>query len=81
MEDIKSFWFDTALMGDDVAPLKLLLDFAPKGKILYGSDYPFVREVAVVSKIETMDGVVDGERELALVTREAALELFPRFSD
>lgn len=81
LEDVKSFWFDTALMGDDAAPLNLLLESAPKGKVLYGSDYPFVREPAVVSKLVTMDGIVDGEgRELASATREAALELFPRFA-
>lgn len=81
LEDVKRFWFDTALMGDDTAPLHLLLEFAPSERVLYGSDYPFVREPAVLKKAETIDRMVDAHgRELTLVTRGAALKLFPRFT-
>ncbi|KAF2688318.1 hypothetical protein K458DRAFT_440022 [Lentithecium fluviatile CBS 122367] len=78
-EDAKKFWFDTALMGDDDGPLELLLGFAQAGHVLYGSDYPFVREPAVVKRAITIDDIVDGDgKELPLVTRENALKLFPR---
>jgi 6-methylsalicylate decarboxylase len=81
MEDAKSFYFDLALEGH-TAPLQLLMDFAEEGHILWGSDYPFLRENEVAQKWQAIDGVVDGEGEkLTLVTRRAAQRLFPRLAD
>jgi predicted TIM-barrel fold metal-dependent hydrolase len=91
LEDAKSFYFDLALVGH-TAPLRLLLDFARKGHILWGSDYPFVREDAVAQKSQVIDGVEVGVemdvtpgREgngltLTSVTRRAAHMLFPRLA-
>jgi predicted TIM-barrel fold metal-dependent hydrolase len=85
LDDAKSFYFDLALVGH-TAPLQLLMDFARKGHILWGSDYPFVREAAVGSKTQALEGVVEmqdsGEaEELTLITRKAAQVLFPRLAD
>ena len=40
LKDAKSFYFDTALSGNDLS-LPLLLDFAPPGHVLFGSDFPY----------------------------------------
>ncbi|OCK73150.1 amidohydrolase 2 [Lepidopterella palustris CBS 459.81] len=78
LEDAKSFYFDLALVGH-TGPLQLLMNFAKKGHILYGSDYPFVREDMLEQKTRAIDGMVDGDgEELVLVARKAAQTLFPR---
>jgi len=40
LTDAKKFYFDTALSGNDLS-LPLLLDFAPPGHMLFGSDFPY----------------------------------------
>ncbi|KAG9235757.1 hypothetical protein BJ875DRAFT_440067 [Amylocarpus encephaloides] len=78
LEDAKSFYFDLALVGHE-APLRLLMDFAKKGHVLYGSDYPFVREDGVVQQLQTIDSKeLKLDPSLTLVTRQAAKTLFPR---
>ena len=82
LEDAKSFYFDLALVGYG-APISLLMDFAAEGHVLYGSDYPFVRENGVVKQLEVVDVVGVGETEeltapLTETTRQAALALFPQ---
>jgi predicted TIM-barrel fold metal-dependent hydrolase len=97
LEDAKSFYFDTALVGEK-GPLRLLTSFAKPGHVLWGSDYPFVREEPLVRKSQRIDGVLvsedqdddkdEGEMDrgsamaaaLPLVTRKAAVALFPRFA-
>jgi predicted TIM-barrel fold metal-dependent hydrolase len=72
LDDAQSFYFDLALVGH-AAPLRLLMDFAKDGHVLYGSDYPFVREDGVMCQLQTIDSGVD-----VAVTRKAAQALFPR---
>jgi predicted TIM-barrel fold metal-dependent hydrolase len=40
LNDAKSFYFDTALAGNDYT-LPMLLDFAAPGHVLFGSDFPY----------------------------------------
>jgi predicted TIM-barrel fold metal-dependent hydrolase len=40
LEDLRSFWFDTALSGSPAA-LPSLLAFAKPGHVLFGSDWPY----------------------------------------
>jgi predicted TIM-barrel fold metal-dependent hydrolase len=40
LDDLRSFWFDTALSGSPAA-LPSLLAFAKPGRVLYGSDWPY----------------------------------------
>ena len=78
LEDAKAFYFDLALVGHK-GPLQLLVDFAEPGHILYGSDFPFVREDMVAKKAKAIDSAKDAEGEaLTLAARKAALGLFPR---
>ncbi|MET8809183.1 amidohydrolase family protein [Streptomyces sp. NPDC004546] len=46
LEDLRSFWFDTALSGSPSA-LPGLLAFARPDRVLFGTDRPFAPEVAV----------------------------------
>lgn len=77
MEDAKSFYFDTALSGSQDV-LDLLLNWAPEGRVLYGSDFPYATIEADWSNRE-LEG-----RQMDAVTRRAiyqinAVSLFPRF--
>lgn len=40
-EQLRSFWFDTALTPSDYA-MPALLELADPGRIVYGSDHPYV---------------------------------------
>jgi predicted TIM-barrel fold metal-dependent hydrolase len=40
LDDLRSFWFDTALSGSPAA-LPSLLAFAKPGHVLFGSDWPY----------------------------------------
>ncbi|MGW7526219.1 amidohydrolase family protein [Streptomyces sp. NPDC054783] len=46
LEDLRSFWFDTALSGSPSA-LPSLLAFACPDRVLFDTDWPFAPEVAV----------------------------------
>jgi hypothetical protein len=46
LEDMRSFWFDTALSGSPAA-LPSLLAFAKRGHVLFGSDFPYAPAPAV----------------------------------
>jgi predicted TIM-barrel fold metal-dependent hydrolase len=46
LEDLRSFWFDTALSGSPAA-LPSLLAFAKPGHVLFGSDWPYAPAPAV----------------------------------
>lgn len=73
--DAKSFYFDLALSGTHNV-LDLLLRWAP-GKVLYGSDFPYCTVEAEYNtqKFEEYDM---SEETRASITRDTALELFPR---
>ncbi|OJJ05643.1 hypothetical protein ASPVEDRAFT_55480 [Aspergillus versicolor CBS 583.65] len=75
LAETRLFYFDLALVGHEM-PLKIVLDFAADGHVLYGTDFPFVRDEAVARQW----GVVGGE-ELISKTWKTAQTLFPRLKD
>ena len=77
-EDAKSFYFDTALSGS-ANILDSLLKWAPKDRVLYGSDFPYATVEAEWSD-EALEGYeIDAEMR-KVIYRENALKLFPRFA-
>jgi predicted TIM-barrel fold metal-dependent hydrolase len=80
LDDIASFYFDTAL-SSSAAALPSLLAFAKPGHITFGSDTPFAP--AAIGKLfaaglQTYPGL--DERTRAAIERTNALALFPRLS-
>jgi predicted TIM-barrel fold metal-dependent hydrolase len=78
LDEARGLYYDTAFAGWS-EPLKLLLDFAKPGHVLYGSDYPFCSQVAVAQQLESTQSVlVSHEPEVAKsVYRGAAAQLWP----
>jgi 6-methylsalicylate decarboxylase len=77
---LKRLYYETALSTSPYA-LRALQELVDTSHILFGSDYPFAPEIATdlaIRGIEAYGGFDDGAR--ALVERENALALFPRFS-
>ena len=77
-EDAKSFYFDTALAGS-ANILDTLLKWAPRERVLYGSDFPYATIEAEWSD-EALEGYEMDEEVRKAVYRENALKLFPRFA-
>lgn len=80
LEDLSSFYFDTALSGSPAA-LPSLLAFAKPGHVLFGSDWPFAPAIAVTyftSQLDAYDAL-DAEGH-AGIDRHNATALFPRFA-
>ena len=77
LDEAKSFSSDLALAGYE-EPLQLLLNFARPSHVLYGSDYPFGRENIVAAQLQNIDKVLQRREDASLITRDAALKLFPR---
>jgi predicted TIM-barrel fold metal-dependent hydrolase len=77
---IKQFWYDTALSGDK-PPLDALFAFADPGRVLFGTDYPYISADLAVSETkgyENYAGLSGAAR--ANVDRNNALKLFPRLA-
>jgi len=79
LEDLASFYFDTALSGSPAA-LPSLLAFAKPGHVLFGSDWPYAPEIAVSYFTGQLDAyaALDADGHAA-VDRENAEALFPQF--
>ncbi|KAF6825452.1 hypothetical protein CMUS01_09816 [Colletotrichum musicola] len=78
MEDARSFYFDTALSAG-AHTLALLREFARPGHVLFGSDFPYAPEPAIVDMNERLEDY--GARDEAFVRSicyGAAVRLFPR---
>ena len=75
-EDAKSFYFDVALSGSANIP-DSLLRWAPKERVLYGSDFPYATVEAEWSDKAFEEYGMDAETRKA-INRENALRLFPR---
>jgi predicted TIM-barrel fold metal-dependent hydrolase len=74
------FWYDTALSSSP-APMKALREFAGKGRILFGSDFPNAPREAIrifTSQFEAMAEGLDDEEEREGLYWKAAVELMPR---
>nr|QPI71216.1 Decarboxylase [Ovatospora brasiliensis] len=86
LEDAKKFYFDVALSGFE-EPLGLLTRFAKEEHVLWGSDFPFVREATVGGQMQVLEGFVgkgegkDGKGGVVGgIQRHAAERLFPRLA-
>ncbi|MFD1658912.1 amidohydrolase family protein [Streptomyces caeni] len=80
LEDLRGFWFDTALSGSPTA-LPSLLAFARAERVLFGTDWPFAPELAVAHFTGEYDRypALDAAGRHA-IDRGNALPLFPRLS-
>ena len=79
LEDLRGFYFDTALSSSPAA-LPTLLAFARPGHVLFGSDWPFAPTAAGQYFANGLDSGVD-PATLAAVDRGNAEALFPRLAD
>ena len=77
LDDARGFFFDLALSAYE-GPLELLLKFARPGHVLYGSDFPFAREVTSKPQLEFLERCGMSEVDDLEVRSGAALRLFPR---
>ncbi|MFC8515391.1 amidohydrolase family protein [Streptomyces sp. NPDC057257] len=76
LEDLRGFYFDTALSSSPAA-LPTLLAFARPGHVLFGSDWPFAPAAAGQYFVNGLEGGADpGTR--AAIDRTNAQALFPR---
>ncbi|MFG2551885.1 amidohydrolase family protein [Streptomyces sp. NPDC048581] len=76
LDDLRSFYFDTALSSSPAA-LPTLLAFARPGHVLFGSDWPFAPTIAGQYFANGLDSGVD-PGTLQAVNRTNAEALFPR---
>lgn len=81
MQEARGFWFDLALSAYEEEPIELLLGFAGRGKVLYGSDFPFDPEVNSGRQVKFLEGraKMRGEGGDLEMRRGNAEVLFPRF--
>ena len=78
LEDMRRFYFDTALCAGPAA-MPSLLAFAAPGHILFGSDFPFASRPVGTSFTRKLDASVQHDPSLAAaINRDSALPLFPR---
>jgi 6-methylsalicylate decarboxylase len=76
-DQAKSFYFDLALSGS-AEVLPLVLGFARKGHVLFGSDYPHATEPFAAQMTRFIDGYAIDDAKRREVCYEAAEILFPR---
>ena len=79
MDEAKFFYFDIALSANEYT-LPLLMQFAKKGHVLFGSDFPFAPQDTVDVMTGGWERYAEGleEKERWLVERGNAEALFPR---
>jgi 6-methylsalicylate decarboxylase len=80
LENFRSFYFDIALSGSPAA-LPSLMQFAKRGHVLFGTDWPFAPSTTVsyfTAQFDKWDGLAADER--AAVDSTNALELFGRLA-
>jgi 6-methylsalicylate decarboxylase len=78
-EKFRHFWYDIAISSGPTT-MGALKTVADPGKIVFGSDWPFVQAplVAEAIKLHTAPGL-HSEAERAAIDRGNALKLFPQF--
>ena len=75
---MQSFYFDTALSAPSGFPS--LLAFAPRGHVVFGTDYPYASEAVSKTFTRNMDNYDQfGKHELDEINQNA-LSLFPRLT-
>ena len=80
LEDARGFYFDTALSTNKLT-LTLLLDFAPKDHVLFGSDFPYAPTKTVETHTEMLETSDLDEKTKQKVARKNAVTLIPRLQD
>jgi predicted TIM-barrel fold metal-dependent hydrolase len=79
LDQLSGFYFDVALSSTPAA-LPSLLAFAKPGHVLYGSDAPFARDVAVRYYADGLDGYDLDDARRHAINRGSAETLFPRLA-
>jgi predicted TIM-barrel fold metal-dependent hydrolase len=77
LDDLASFYFDTALSGSPTA-LPSLLSFAKPDHVVFGSDWPFAPDLAVAWFTGGLD---QHDLDHDAINRTNATPLFPRFTE
>ena len=80
LDDLASFYFDTAISSSPAA-LPSLLAFAKPVHVLFGSDWPFLPAIAIsyfVGQLDGYGGLDAGSH--AAIARRSAERLFPQFA-
>ena len=91
MREARGFWFDTAVSAYERGTVEFVGRFAELEHVVFGSDFPFVKEVNIEKQLQVVrcgDGVgreEGGGTEIATsdfesIRYKAAEKLFPRFS-
>ncbi len=75
---MKSFYFDTALSAPTGFPS--LMAFAPRGHVVFGTDYPYASEPVSKSFTRNMDNYDEFETGELDEINQGARSLFPRLS-
>jgi predicted TIM-barrel fold metal-dependent hydrolase len=76
-EDLRRFYFDTALSSSSALPS--LLAFAHPGRVLYGTDWPLCPASAVTDFTARLDTFLS-DTDRTRVNRANAEKLFPRLA-
>ena len=80
LNELKRFYYDTALAGTNYA-LPSLKQFVDPSHVLFGTDFPFLPEKMIndmISGFEHYEGFDSGAK--MMIERENALKLFPRLN-
>ncbi|KAA8915622.1 hypothetical protein TRICI_002232 [Trichomonascus ciferrii] len=80
MQQAKSFYFDTALSGNEYA-LSLLRKFAKPDHIIFGSDYPYAPTPVVDLNTKGLEATAEVSDILDQINYKNALSLFPRLQN
>jgi predicted TIM-barrel fold metal-dependent hydrolase len=76
LDDLRSFYFDTALSTPYALPS--LLTFAQPGHVLYGSDWPYAPNSVVDLFTKQLDKYEMPSATRSGIVRDTGLALFPR---
>jgi 6-methylsalicylate decarboxylase len=76
IDDMRRFWFDTALVG--ASGLPSLLAFAEPGRIVFGTDFPYASEKVCKTFISALDSYDGLSAENRTRIDRGAAELFSR---
>lgn len=77
IQQAKSFYYDTALSGNEYA-MSLLKKFAKPGHIIFGSDYPYAPPPVVDQNTQGLSATPEVKDILNDIGYKNALNLFPR---
>ncbi|KAL8794646.1 MAG: hypothetical protein Q9195_002842 [Heterodermia aff. obscurata] len=77
LEDARRFYYDTAL-STNKQTLTLLMDFAQKDHVLFGSDFPYAPTRTIETHTEMLQNFHTDEQTKQKIARENAVALIPR---